>query len=251
MNNIAQQEEALFAEWENSHSGAFYRDGVPSPQLYQQSAVKVIFALREANFQKDDGEVDSKNYDFRHELRNAPHRFWKQKVAPWCYGLVKGLERDEELWEGARTVHKSQSDCIQLLNKCGFVQLKKTPGASKIKAEEVMDAVTRGQGFIRRQFAIYQPDIIIACGIGFPTTFDLLRKHVFAEVRDFPQKAGFQRSCAIVQAGKAGGSPTVLIETMHPSHRLKREPVFFQLMSDYRRAVEFIRQSQRGTATTN
>jgi hypothetical protein len=256
MNEIAEQEDALFAEWEKAHPGAFFRDGVLCPDRYMASKVRVVFVLREANFRdRQTGKIIQKPYNLRDEFNEQdppnielPHSFWKQKIAPWCFGIVNSRS-----FESAKKIQNDRAVCIEHLTRFGFVQLKKTPGSSVIKPAEFVNAVLENDGrtFLNRQFKIYEPDIIIACGIGFPTTFDLLRNHVFAEVRDIPQTAGFQRKCAIVQAGKADGSPTVLIETMHPSHRLKREPVFIQLMSDYRQAVELLRQSQGAKATTN
>ena len=41
MNEIAEQEDALFAEWEKAHPGAFFRDGVLCPDRYMASKVRV------------------------------------------------------------------------------------------------------------------------------------------------------------------------------------------------------------------
>jgi hypothetical protein len=242
MNTMEERERELFDEWARNYPSGFYRDGVPSPDHYRSSRVKVVLVLREANFKNEQGEVDLKHYDFRDELRNDPQPFWCRKISPLCYGLIKSTDDLPATWAEASAVSHNRSECIAVLNRFGFVQMKKSPGSSVINPELLVDAARSEQALLRRQFEIYQPDIIVACGISFPRTFDLLTQLVFPQARDCTHEASFQRRCAVVQAGKVDGSPTFLIETLHPSHRLERKPVFDKLKADYRQAVELLRQ---------
>lgn len=251
MNTMEERERELFDEWARNYPSGFYRDGVPSPDHYRSSRVKVVFVLREANFKNEQGEVDLKHYDFRDELRNDPQPFWCRKISPLCYGLGKLADDLPATWAEASAVSHNRSECIAVLNRFGFVQMKKSPGSSVINPELLVDAAQSEQALLRRQFEIYQPDIIVACGISFPRTFDLLTETVFPDAANGTGQAAFKRRCAMVQTCKSNGSPTFLIETSHPSHRGRRKEVFDQLMSDYRQAVELVRQSQGTTATTN
>lgn len=256
MNHITQKEDVLFAEWKKANPAALFRDGVLCPDRYLASKVRVIFVLREANFRDSQtGETLQKPYDLRDEFKEQdppnwglPHTFWKQKLAPWCFGIAESAD-----FQRARVVSKSRAECVEYLTRFGYVQLKKTPGNSTIKQTEFANSVLEKNGriFLRRQFEIYQPDIIVACGISFPRTFDLLAENVFPEAVNCTGQAAFKRRCALVQTCKVNGSPTFIIETNHPSHRGKRKEVFDQLMSDYRQAVELLRQPQGATPATN
>ena len=255
MNHITQTEDALFAEWRKANPCALFRDGVLVPDRYLTSKVRVVFALREANFRDSQtGDTIQKAYDLRDEFKeqdpknsNLAHPFWKQKLAPWCFGIAESAS-----FKDAKEIHKNRARCIEYLTRFGFVQLKKMPGNSTIKPAEFVNAVLEGDGgtFLRRQFEIYEPDIIIACGISFPKTFDLLTKHVFPGTLILG-KARFEGRCAMTQTCKSNGGPTFIIETKHPSHRGRREKVYDQLMSDYRQAVELLRQPQEAAAATN
>ena len=245
--NIKDEERALFEEWAKRYPKGFFHDGVPSPDGYLSSKVRVVFVLREANF---GGE--QKDYDFRNELHNGPHRFWKQKVAPWCYGLAESGsgEATNDLWN-RREVQNDGSRCIAYLLRFGFIQIKKSPGKSSAKPNEILEAARQDCALIRRQIGIYKPDIIVACGIGHPKTFDLLFDFVFGGSIELCPNSGFKRRCAKVHEVAAGKPSTFLIETHHPSHRTERKVVFDQLISDFRAALALRQhtESKQGVTT--
>lgn len=248
MHDIAQKEDLLFAEWKKANPNALFRDGVLSPERYLANKVRVVFVLREPNFRdKQTGETLRKPYDLRDEFREQnppnlylPHPFWKQKVAPWCFGITESAD-----FEQAKAKSQNRAACVECLTRFGFVQLSKAPGSSTIMPKEFANSVLENNGrhFLRRQFKIYEPDIIVACGISFPRTFDILTKQVFPDSKDCISRAVFERRCSMVRTCKSNGNPTFIIETNHPAHRGNREKVYGKLMSDYRQAVELVRQS--------
>lgn len=247
MNNIAQQEEALFAEWSQKHLGKFYRDGVPDPHRYRNAKTKTLLFLREGNF-----EGEPHDYDFRGELLTNPgKKFWMLRIAPWCYGLCRAMEGTNVSWDSAKSAVASKSACIDALCQFGYIQLKKVAGGSTSSAKEIEKAVEQDCEFIRRQLRIYQPEVIIACGLGSRPTFDLLLAHVFGAEVKARSGSALQRRYAKVSAGDGSSPQTVVIETMHPSHRGRREKVYDQLISDYRQAVKLLRQPQEAAAATN
>lgn len=269
MNTIQQQEELLFSEWETQlrekknrlemnyeHADAFYRDGVIDPRQYWSAGVRLVFALREPNFKKPDGDIEYKSYKLSDEIPSNPHVFWTRKVAPFCVGFQM-LEAPnnsfsiEEIWEKARVICEDPGEASKYLTRYGYVQLKKIPGSAAIDPKQFAGFVTGEKTFLRRQFEIYQPDIIVACGISFPRTFDLLEGEVFPRTQDRTMVGSIEWRCARVHAGRPDGKPTFIIETMHPSHRSSREKVFLKLMSDFLKAVELLRQSQGAKSTTN
>lgn len=270
MSSIQQREEQLFAEWETQlrlkkhrseadyeHADAFYRDGVVDPKHYESASVRVVLALREANFKSKDNTVEYKSYNLRDEIPRDPQKFWTHKVAPWCVGFQKWEDPTtsmsiEEIWTKASAIRFDREERSKCLARYGYVQLKKIPGGAKINPKQFAAFVTNERAFLRRQFEIYQPDIIVACGISFPRTFDLLTGEIFPEARDCARDANFQRRCARVQAGKSDCNSTFIIETMHPSHLRDPKKVFFQLMCDYRQAVALLRQPRSSSmgATT-
>lgn len=255
MNEISEKEDALFAEWKKANQCAFFRDGILCPDRFVVSTARVVFVLREANFRDTQtGNTIQKHYDLRDEFReqappnyDLPHAFWKQKLAPWCFGIAESAS-----FKDAKEIHKDRAKCIEYLTRFGFVQLKKSPGNSAIKPAEFVNAVLEMNGatFLSRQFKIYEPDIIFACGISLPKTFDLLTKHIFPDAVLVGQ-ARFEGRCAMTQTCKRNGGPTFIIETKHPSHRGGREKVYAQLMSDYRQALELLRQPEGAAVATN
>lgn len=235
MKTIEELEEELFREWKKTDTGRFkdnfFHDGVPTPERYLQTTIRTIFVLREANF---DGV--RKDYHLRSELTTSPHPFWKGKIAPWCFGLADLDSSPNELWLQAMSIKNNTAQCIDLLNQFGYIQIKKAPGRATSIPRELAEAARLDGDLIRRQLAIYQPTVIVACGVSRPTTFDLLARHVFpgSLVRCRDQ---YKHRCAKVEDGHSERPPMFLIETLHPSHRKSREKVFKELIADFRQVV--------------
>ena len=237
MKTIAAQEEMLFQEWKRKYPLSagigFFRDGVPSPDVYLGTKVRTIFVLREANF-----GGHQKDYDFREELRNSPHPFWKQKVAPWCFGLANHTTGVDEIWSRARSIKDDKGHCIEVLNQFGYIQIKKAPGHSVAKASEVEQFARDDKDLIRRQVAVYRPNVMIACGLGHPNTFNLLLGEVFNCPSGGQRIPETGSRYAEISDPALSPDSIFVIEAPHPSHRSSREKAFRKLVTDFRWVVK-------------
>ncbi len=159
--SIAKQEKELFAQWEKVRN-PFVRDGVVCEEAYQDSKLKIAFVLKEYS-QETDG-----NYDLReNELKN-PCYMWLQ-VARVLHGIrMLDLPPDEQQ-EFVREMHQSI---------CAF-NLDKTGGHSQTVAMRLALVAMKDQKFIQDQFAIYDPDLTICCGIN--DTFEIFQYAVGQE----------------------------------------------------------------------
>ena len=229
MNTIATRENALFDRWEKKHEHLF-RDGVPVPSSYIKTKIKTVFVLREPNFQGC-----PRAYDFRIELPDNPHHFWKRKVGLLCYALSSFSDTVDELWKKAQD---SEIDATkELLSRFGYVQIRKMGGAGTADHKKLRQYAEEYGALLREQIAIYSPNLVVACGLGTAKTFSLLTEHVLKEHREC-QLGRTGRRYAIVNDTELSPSPIYMIETHHPSHRKSRYEVFRDLVSDFRHVAK-------------
>lgn len=173
-------EDALLNEWYDVHVQAgytnFIADGVVDHKLYTQEPVKVLVLLREANWNRKEGEAYRQ--DLRRELRlGAPNKAnWRswQVVARWIYALT---EVDPMDWSALR--YHSVYDILfrkTQFQKAAIINVKKTGGGSRLDRKgwkKIIAYCDKHHDIIRRHIELCSPTVIICSG-----TFDLLVNHV-------------------------------------------------------------------------
>jgi uracil-DNA glycosylase len=239
IDQIEEKENALFKDWEK-HEDCLYRDGVRQPKLYGQTRIKTVFVLREGNF---GGEA--RKYDFRSELLHDPPPFWKCRVFPWSYGLSHhDIGSAGDLWKRLKAFQPTNDEVYKTIDNFGYIQLKKRAGGSTSKPDELIKATKQRPDFLYKQFKIYRPDVIVACGTGAPKTYALLQEFIFkSRERDSVQFSQHYlgetgRHYAKIIDKNISPRPIFMIESYHPSHRKSREAAFSRLVTDYQLIVK-------------
>jgi hypothetical protein len=149
--SIVEREDALFKRWAIERPG-FVKDGVMDEVTYLSSPTKMVFILKEAN------DPGGGGWDLRQKIREKCEGLWVH-VARWAYGIAN-MDRDvqwdelEPLGEHVKVFLKSV--CIMNAKKC--------PGGGVAESKGLQDIVEKDAVFIREQFEIYNPDLIICCG---------------------------------------------------------------------------------------
>lgn len=162
---IQEKENALFKRWKQSRSEykSFDEDGVVKPAEWEMIATKLVFVLKETN---------GLNGDLRKFLREGGSptyfRTWNN-IVRWTNVVLFNNDTDK--------VNQKQRESI--LSYICAVNLKKESGSSRSKKSEIKSAALNDKKFIQEQMALYQPDIIIACGFGL--TADTLRDIVYED----------------------------------------------------------------------
>lgn len=205
---IREKEDQLFNDWmKNYTEGTFVKDGIPFPDLYQKSDVKILFMLKDANL----GNSSSNQgvFDLRGQLSTDPHAWWS-KVSEWCYVLENG--GSDKSWSEIRShVRKSDSNTNlrDALSSYGFVQTKKIGGLGSISRDELKKYVENDEEFLRKQIEIYEPDIMVCCG-----TADFLSKILSSDSRrETANGVGYY-------SARVGHKTTFLVDYCHPSARM-------------------------------
>jgi hypothetical protein len=163
---IREKEDVLFAKWiekYNEDKGTFIKDGTPFPEEYSKANKKILFLLKDANFE-DAHSKANRFYDQREELADKPHMWW-DKMRNWC----APLSNNELTWEEITKVKTKDA-----LSSFSFMQLKKLAGGGSVTDVELNETASDDKEFIKEQIDIYSPSFIICCGNG-----DIVNNHIY------------------------------------------------------------------------
>jgi hypothetical protein len=226
---LTRREDRLFRALVDDPQGTFknklYRDGLPRPDIYTKQKVRVVFVFREPNL------PDPVDLDMRAQVRDPEFRgfcrgeywlpatnrgWWNGKVGRYGHAVVgalagfsatKGCTEFEALLDRHERAHK-------FLFPFGFMQIKKVGGGGRSKSQEIAAHARDYADVLHCQLALYQPHIVIACGLGGRSPAKLLRKYVLTndadELRTSDGRFRWWRFRGDVR-------PAALLEFLHPS----------------------------------
>ena len=156
---ICEEEKRLFEEW-RCRRKPFVSDGVVSEDDYQSSSPKIAFILKEVN------NPNGSDGDLIKFLENGcctkRPQMWN-KVASWVHGMQNLLSKKNEwpFFQGnAKDFRRETLRSVVVMN------LKKSPGGSSTDPQVLKAVATEDAPYIKRQYALYDPDITIAGGTG-------------------------------------------------------------------------------------
>jgi hypothetical protein len=151
--NIRQSENELFAEWSSKRPG-FVADGVVDENAYLQSSLKLLFVLKEVN------DIGGGGWDLRQFLRDGGRKQTWNNVTRWVEGIRRlpgGIP-----WEELEYIGEERRR--HALISIAAVNLKKSPGGHTTDSRVLANIAEEDKIFLNRQFALYDPDVIVCCG---------------------------------------------------------------------------------------
>lgn len=136
-------------------------DGLVDEAQYLAAKYRIVYILKEVNGGKD--------WDLRKFLREGGRPQTWDNIARWTEAILN-LEHPQDwtYWENHNEERRSA-----YLKKICAVNLKKTSGGHTSNGRDIASAAAAYQDVLRKQLAIYDPDIIICCGTEKPY-FDCL-----------------------------------------------------------------------------
>lgn len=165
--NIRDAEEILFSEWEQDREG-FVRDGVVNESNYFLSKPKVVFILKEVN------DLNGGGWDLREFVsKGARPQTW-DNIARW----VCCLNSKEKIPQWKEIKNITNEFRVRHLKGVCVMNLKKSPGTHTANHLSLDKVANEDKEYIRRQYALYEPDITICCG-----TADLFKQVLGHEVQ--------------------------------------------------------------------
>lgn len=186
---------------ENGKQTAFI-DGVIDLDKYNHSHLKIMWLLKEPNSTEE-------SLNWREEIKklrtdNGIKSGWGSTFKSIIYSTYGILNAKE--WNNIPDIEKDSS-IVDVLHNIAFVNVKKIPGKSVAKHDEVVDFYDKYKSILLKQIDVYQPDVII-CG----NTFQFVSKDLL-EANDFVIN---KKPVDIYRTKKY-----LIIDAYHPNNRVK------------------------------
>jgi uracil-DNA glycosylase len=114
-----------------------------------------------------------------------------------------------------------------------FMQIKKTGGAATAKRTALEEHARSYGPWLNRQLALYDPDLIIGCGLGGGSPARLLRQYVLTHAAEERHAANRFTWWRFADTDR----PRAMLEFYHPSARGSREKMYRKLVAATREIV--------------
>ncbi len=158
--SIVEQEGALFQEWEKSRPD-LVRDGVVDEAAYLHSQPRVLLIMKEINGAK------SKKWTLPSFLRHGGRPATWNNVTRWLLDL-RSLS-DGPSWPEVERICRRQR--VETLKSLVVMNLKKSTGGATAVFAQVRDAALEDKAYLKRQFQLYGPDVVVCCGVNMGSLF--------------------------------------------------------------------------------
>jgi hypothetical protein len=217
--------ESMVSQFSRTFRGKLYRDGVPVPRVYLSAPVRVLFVFREPNFKNK-----PKDWDMREQVRElaergTPNRWWDIKVPRLGHAVVHALAGGSPSYARFQKLIDRNKRTQECLFPFGFIQIKKVGGGSNSVTAEIEEHANLYRQFLKKQIALYEPHLIIACGLLPGSPARLLNQYVL------PAFVGKERQTGGFAWWRFANSarPAAMLEFNHPAARHSREQLYRDL----------------------
>jgi hypothetical protein len=214
--SITEQELALFDGWKGNREG-FVFDGVVSEVDYNNSKTKICFVLKEVNDEGGGG------WDLSEFIRNGAQSPTWDNITRW----VKCIQNSKEDIKWKLLENVTEEDRAKLLRPICAMNLKKSPGSHTTARASFDKVVSEDKSFIKRQYAIYSPEITICGGTGWDLRYAL----------DLNDGEVFETSRGIKWFMNAQNKPVIMFP--HPAARVQDSLLVYGLIDAVREITNF------------
>jgi hypothetical protein len=241
---MTRRENAIFDELERMHRnlrGRLYRDGIPSPEVYLKQPVRVVFVFREPNLGgrscRHDMRDEVRDEQFRPLMPNGtrpqaqPKGWWNWKAGMFAHAVAAAL--GDEPWRHAFKRFHEGGWTHDVVNRFGYVQIKKIGGGGTSKAAEIRSHAEQYADTLRQQLELYRPHLVIGGGVGSHSPAALLAKQVLIGGTEKQTKA----SGATWWEFGASARPRAMVQLWHPARRGSMSELYKHVWSSVREVV--------------
>jgi len=220
---LAERENAIFSEWKSSlpqeQRDNFIPDGIVDEEKWSEAKLKILYLLKEVNGGADWDEREYlAGYNTVQEFINT-HSPSIDALITWTYGLTSG--NVDEPWSQVLSATADKTIQSALLSKIGVVNFKKVSGfgVADSKSLDTFATEPSNQEMLRRQLALYHPDIVICGGTAY--YLEALYREDFAAEKWRTTSRGVRY---------AKRENTTYIDFCHPLIRAPRNMIYYSLL---------------------
>lgn len=150
-------EDALFSRWAIRHAG-FVKDGAVDAQAYWASNPRLLFILKEVNATNRGG------WDLREFVRDGGRTQTWNNITRWTEGIRLAYNHPQADMHWTQLARISEDRRRKTLRSIAAMNLKKSPGSHTSNTHELHQVAQQDRAFLREQFDLYKPDVVVCCG---------------------------------------------------------------------------------------
>jgi uracil-DNA glycosylase len=203
-------------------------DGAIDENSYKDSKIKILYILKES-------WGNDRNYSIVDELNKAIYNGGKfetksamfDRLAEWTYGILNDCDNYDEVVKNLKENNESYQ---KPLCQVAYINISKeiTPN-STTKDSKLKKILKKNKELIKKQIELFNPDVIITCGIwGEYGIADEIAK-IFKMDTDWLDGGANGATIINVNCKKVG-----LISMLHPAARANGKDEFNMLMSGWK-----------------
>lgn len=151
---ITEKENELFEEWVKDRKD-LVKDGVIDERSYKDTDIRILFVLKEVN------DPGGGKWDLREFVRGGALRQTWDNITRWVMG-IRNLDKNLDWEKELTTITPEQRK--EILKSVCVMNIKKSPGGYITDNELLARIEDEDKEYLKKQFSLYDPDIIICCG---------------------------------------------------------------------------------------
>jgi len=217
---------------------ALYRDGVPTPEVYLAQRIRVLFVFREPNLRGKPFAMDMRDEvhderfrpigrDGRRQKRSSKG-WWNAKAGMFAHSVAAALDGEPPNRAFKRFIQGGWNH--EVVNRYAYVQVKKIGGGGTSIAADICAHAAKYAGALKEQVKLYQPHLVLGCGVGKDSPAVLFASHVLPD--------GRERDTSKTHAKWWEFSPTAcpraMVQLWHPAWRGSRWTLYEDVWSSVR-----------------
>lgn len=222
--SLREKEDTLFARWRLERPGLI-TDGVVDEIAYLSSSRRILFVLKEVN------SAETQAWDLRGFLHGGGRAASWDTITRWVEG-IRALPADlawQVVSQPKLTAEQRISRRIDALRSIAAINLKKSPGTHTADMKRLYNEAWKDRSFIQEQVHLYQPDLIICCGVG-----DLFRELALFD------KQSTKRQTSRGVSYYSLDSNRYVIDYLHPEARCAGNLLYYGLIDAVRELLTML-----------
>ena len=203
----------------NHKDNVFISDGIVNPQIWFDQKPRILFVLKEAYSNKNDGDWLLTDWIASGECLH--YKIWR-RIAIWTYGVLHTTRHSicpyKEQYPEA--VYKD------ILQRIASLNIKKSNGKSKSDYDELEAYAFEDMPEIKKEFMLIDPDVVI-CG----NCFHILNSTVFGLDYDYGKNDNWYYYKDTL------GKKRLFLDFYHPGNHWPDLLNYYGLMGIYQQAL--------------
>lgn len=189
-------------------------DGIVNEEKYQNSEVKIMWILKDANSTGEDDSYDLRDAINNLKTENGIRKGWEKTFNKIIY-VTEGI-LNKTKWDNI-PFPKDKPEIVDVLKQIAYVNIKKVGGGSKSVKSELQEHFEKSKQLLINQIDEFNPDVVI-----FGNTYQFFEKEL-----------GLNQMNIFGTCHATAKKNRIYIDAYHPNVRMNGKDYFEDIIKAY------------------